>query len=100
MKSPEIAIIVLGIVLATVLSAIAVIVLRRLASGPLPSLLDDVLSFLGILGCVLIAVLLFLLLAVLMGPAGDRRMDHSHFRGRRRHRGNIGRRGSMGCCGC
>jgi protein transport protein HofC len=66
MKSPETVVIILGIVLATILSAIAVIVLRRLCFGAFRALLHDLLSYLSILGRILIAVLLLLLLATLM----------------------------------
>jgi general secretion pathway protein F len=70
MMFPETAIIVFGIVLATVLSAIAVIVLRRLRSGEFHALLCDLLSYLSLLGRVLIAALSFLLLASLLQLLG------------------------------
>ena len=70
MMHPEAIVIVLGIVLAAILLATTLLVVRRLRSGTFLTLLHDVLRLFGILGCVLIAVLLLMLLLFFMGPFG------------------------------
>lgn len=50
MDSPETVVIIWGLVLAAMLAAVAVIVLRRLRSGAFPVLLHEVLDYLRIFG--------------------------------------------------
>jgi general secretion pathway protein F len=70
MEPIEIIAFAIGIAMALILSATAVLVLRRLRSRSFQALLDDVLGFFGILGRALLGLFLFLLLVGLMGPFG------------------------------
>ncbi len=70
MGLPEIITILVAIVLGLMLSSLVLFASRRLRLRSEGSLLSDVLEFLGLLGRVVIAGLLFFVLGGLMGPFG------------------------------
>lgn len=67
---PEIAITIVGVLLATALSAMTIVAVRQMRSGPFPGLLHDFVSYFTILGRVLIAVMLLLLSAACLQLLG------------------------------
>jgi type II secretory pathway component PulF len=67
---PEAIIIVVGIALTLVLSTITIAILRSATAGSPTSLLRGIGIFLVVVGRIIIALLLFLVFAVLMGPVG------------------------------
>jgi type II secretory pathway component PulF len=70
MMSPEIALVTLVIVLAALLSTLAIAILRRLRSGGLRALLGDILRYFSLLGCALLALVSFVLLAACLQFVG------------------------------